>query len=165
MYSCTPMNYDDLCKVFEYNPDTGIIYWKRTSSKRSPARSVAGTKENKYIKIQYKGQSLKAHRLAWLLHTKKDPGLLSISHKNKNRMDNRIDNLRCLDTTELAYARSVRSDNNTGRRGIKRMTDGRYKSMATMHGKSKYLGFFNTLEEAVEARSQFILDNNLKSRS
>jgi hypothetical protein len=46
-----------------------------------------------YISVGYKGKILAAHRLAWILYYGEWPKF-EIDHINRNRSDNRIENLR-----------------------------------------------------------------------
>ena len=50
--------------------------------------------------------------------------------------------------------------NTTGYVGIA-IYIGKYKSCITVHGDRIYLGLYDTIEEAVNARNRFIIDSNL----
>jgi hypothetical protein len=80
-----------------YDPETGHFtnqpdrpYLTEEQLMHGPGRINKGGYINLYIdKIVYV-----AHRIAWLIIHKSDPGQIQIDHINRNRTDNRIINLR-----------------------------------------------------------------------
>lgn len=58
-----------------------------------------------YLIIKVKGKQFKAHRIVWFLHYGKFP-LYEIDHINRNKLDNRIENLR--DVPHLINLKNVK---------------------------------------------------------
>ena len=78
----TSITQEQLMKVLNYYPDTGIFTWKISLSNRTKVSSNAGThKNNGYIRINIDGYFYYAQRLAWLYMTGDWPKEL-IDHKN-----------------------------------------------------------------------------------
>jgi hypothetical protein len=88
---------ETLREVLAYDPDTGALTWL-VSHRRVRMGSPAGCLSEKgYVRVVLGSRSLRAHRIAWMLHYGEDPGELLIDHINRNRSDNRISNLRLVD--------------------------------------------------------------------
>ena len=135
-------SFDYVSKVLEYDEETGDFTWKISPSRAVKAGDKAGGKTKKgYIVIGYKGEVWLAHRLAWLMSVGEDPkGLLD--HIDKNKENNRIDNLRILDNgTNVARSREPICC-------TKQAWNGRYQAVYTVAGVKYHLGTYDTKEEA-----------------
>ena len=75
----------ELMETFAYDPETGVLTWKRSPSVGGiKAGSVAGClKKSGYVRIQYKRQMLLAHRIAWVVHYNRWPSDI-LDHVNKD---------------------------------------------------------------------------------
>ena len=72
--------------IFSYDPVEGIVY---------KYDKPCGThNRNGWVRVCFKGNEWPAHRIAWLLYYRKDPGDAHVRHINGCYYDNRIDNLR-----------------------------------------------------------------------
>jgi len=103
------MDYQIASKYFKYIPETGDII-RVAPSVRSNGRPCGIRVNHKadikttngYLKCQLThdgiSYSILSHRLAWLLYHKSNPSD-QIDHKNGNRSDNRISNLREADAS------------------------------------------------------------------
>lgn len=81
------MDKETISKYISYNEVTGELSYK-TSGR------VCTCKLNGYIRVTIKKKQYYAHRIAWtLVHGECDKDVM-IDHKNGNRADNRIENLR-----------------------------------------------------------------------
>lgn len=123
-------------KAFHYND--GKLYWTRTGKE-------AGSNDGHgYLQTQYKGVRCKNHRIIWELMNGEIPEGMQIDHINRDRSDNRIENLRL-----------VTPSGNCENRECKGYTWSKHakKWMSQIHtkGKTIYLGYFNTKEEAHQA--------------
>lgn len=85
----------------------------------------------------------------------KPTGDLVIDHINHNRLDNRVSNLRICTRQQNNFNTETRCDNSSGITGVywvKR--NNRWVAQITINGKLKHIGYYNTKEEAAEARRQ-----------
>ena len=84
----------DLSYWLRYAPETGQLYWLNSPTPRVKVGQEAGGKHNQgYRRIKIEGKSYLAHRVAWYLHLGAWPDE-DVDHVNRDRSDNRIDNLR-----------------------------------------------------------------------
>jgi hypothetical protein len=69
-------------------------------------------------------------------------------HINHDTLDNRRSNLRIATAQENMRNKSLHSNSSTGFKGVQKTPNGRYKAMITIDYTPKYLGTFDTPEEA-----------------
>ena len=97
-------------------------------------------------------QEYRAHRIAWLLTYGVDPGPLEIDHIDRNGLNNRISNLRLATRSQQAWNTRGHLNTRSGVKGVRPNGKTGFSAYITANGKSHYLGYFRTLEEAAEAR-------------
>lgn len=134
-----------ILKHFRYND--GVI--TRTDRKNSNG----SLDKDGYLILKIKGKQFKAHRVAWLL-VHGDFPKSELDHINRNRTDNRIENLRESNRKEQVANRTLKPNPKTGVCGIYiDKTNGLKKKYAFSHKGKTYR--FYTLEEAKEVKSYF----------
>lgn len=105
-----------------------------------------------YLIIKVKGKQFKAHRIAWLLYYGYFPKS-ELDHINRNKLDNRIENLRESNRSEQNRNKDKKSNKQTGQIGIYiDKTKGLKKNYATKIDNKTYR--FYTLQEAIEWRKE-----------
>ena len=140
---------DRLREVLIYEADTGRFIRKVDSRKgKAKAGDVAGSiEQNGYAAIWVDGVKYLAHRLAWL-HTTGEWPTAMIDHINRNRADNRIQNLRQADNSiNQQNLGGARRHNKTGLLGVSR-NKSRWKAEISASGVRRHIGTFGTPEEA-----------------
>lgn len=93
-------------------------------------------------------------RLHIFLLGKPQKGLVT-DHINRNKLDNRRRNLRRCTQRENTHNSPIRSNNKSGVTGVyydKKLKQ--WRAQIQVEGKSKHLGGFKTLEDAVKTRKQ-----------
>lgn len=133
--------------VLDYDPDTGLFTWL-ASFGRVKAGDTAGTTGGTYCYIRVNGSYRLAHRAAfawvhgyWPKH--------HIDHINGDKRDNRICNLREATNKQNAANSPRRKDNTTGFKGVRRARrKGKWWAYIHINGHDKYLGTYDTPEEA-----------------
>lgn len=147
---------DRLRSVLDYNPDTGVFIWKVGLSPVAPAGSVAGTiskRGRRHIAID--GIVFSAHRLAWVYVHGEWP-VKQVDHRNLDRLDNRIDNLRLATNQQNAANRRALRNNRLGIKGVGISTlrvrkPQRYRARIRVNDRLIHLGYFATPEAALAA--------------
>jgi hypothetical protein len=135
---------------FSYDADTGVIRWKVRPTSNVPIGSIAGCQDWRgYWFIRFDRRLLLAHRIAWALHYGVWPEC-DLDHKNRDKGDNRIANLRLASRSHNnANALSRTSDRPKGCYQLKGRD--RWYSQIVVEGRVKRLGTFATAEEAAAA--------------
>jgi len=111
------MNLETARKLYNYNPDTGVITNKISRGAKVLAGRKAGCMQRGYRVLQTKGKMYMAHRIAWLLFYGELP-LNEIDHINHNRSDNRITNIRSVTHAENQRNARLQKNNKWGISGV-----------------------------------------------
>ena len=144
-----------LKEVLHYDPTTGAFTWLVRRNSRVPAGSIAGGVDSKgYGFITITGTHYRAHRLAWLYTYGTFP-VAYIDHVNRDRLDNRLDNLREATGMENAKNTVKYANNTSGFRGVNLHPSGKWRATGQIAGKQKHLGLFSTPEAASAAYEAF----------
>lgn len=135
-----------LRSVFDYNKDTGDIFWKIKSGHARPG-DKAGFVSSGYIQIGHFDKFYLAHRLAWAITYGIWPN--QIDHINMDRGDNRLSNLREASISENNRNRKKQSNNTSGFKGVTwNKAANKFQAKITTNKKTKSLGYFRSAEEA-----------------
>jgi hypothetical protein len=141
-----PIDLAEIAKLFTY--DNGSLYWKKSGKKAGTPRKEG------YIVIQLHKTQYYAHRLIWSLLKGEIPQDRHIDHINRNKSDNRIENLRLVTNRENALNK-VSKLSNTGIYGVSKDRD-YYKVSFTVDGKSIHVGNFKDLNKAKECAESYV---------
>lgn len=155
----------ELKNVLDYDQDTGIFTWKKDiyAGKNNNRILVckgdrAGFVNHDYRYIKYNGKRYAEHRLAFLFTYGVIPQY--IDHINGDKSDNRISNLRECSKNQNGQNRPKLSNNSTGYKGVYvNPKSGKYISKIRINGELKYIGTFNTPEEAAKAYDNEAIEN------
>lgn len=139
-----------LRELLEYSPDTGFFRWRKTKRGNMVAGKVAGTRNKAlgYIIICVDDCDYYGHRLAWLYAYGSLPSV--IDHINGIRSDNRLSNLRAATAAENSRNIGVRSDSQSGLKGVRRVGNV-WRASIKINGRVRHLGYHKTMEEAARA--------------
>lgn len=115
-------------------------------------RVIGAKRPDGYIVVRFWGRVMLAHRVAWFICYGSWPAN-DIDHINGNRSDNRICNLRLATRAQNIAYKAHRNCN--GFKGVSKHSNHNRKKRygATIHpnGKSIFLGWFETAEDAGRA--------------
>lgn len=148
-----PKNNSHWHDVFQYEPSTGNLINRYTRGRRAKVGAVVGhCRSDGYVQIGFQGNKYLAHRVIMEMINGPIPDGMQIDHINGVRDDNRQCNLRLASHSENMRNQKRRINNTTGYTGVdwfKR--DGKYRAQIKTEGLTKYLGLFDTAEEAHQA--------------
>lgn len=139
-----------LKRLLDYCPETGIFTWRIGRGGTAWAGTKAGALDaNGYINIRIHRRLIKAHRLAWLYVHGVWPSC-DLDHRNRNKADNRISNLRLASEAQNVANSITRRDNKCGLKGVSKRGD-RFCARITKNKRRVHLGWFKTAEAASAA--------------
>jgi len=165
-------------QLLRYEPDTGRLFWLE----RMP-ETVASDRASTRVRIcrnwnaRFQGQEafatvslrgyyvgvlcgirMYAHRVAWAIQAGEWPED-EIDHINGVRLDNVFTNLREASRVENAQNLCIRSNNTSGHPGVAWDTKrGKYEAYITIRQKRKHLGRFASIDDAIAARANALID-------
>jgi hypothetical protein len=132
-----------LKQVIDYNSNTGIF------TRRNTGKICSYKTDRDYITISIDSKRYPAHILAFLYMTGSMPK--TVDHKDRNRSNNKWNNLREATTSENSANSKKRKDNSSGYKGVRKKNDTHRKKPWQARLINKHLGYFNTPEEAAIA--------------
>jgi len=134
--------------LLHYNADTGEFRW-RVPRKGSVKGGAAGRLHYKgYREICVDGRLYRAHRLAWLYVHGQWPKE-EVDHRNLNKADNRIENLREASHAQNKHNVPAPANNKSGFKGVSfHKQRRRWTAQICYLGKTQRLGLFDTPEAA-----------------
>ena len=146
--------------ILRYEPDGTIWHRERITGpggRRNMTKPVGSYTDKGYLRfgltVGLKVLYCFVHVAIWEMHYGPVTTGMRIDHKNNIRDDNRIENLQELTNGDNSKKQLLRKDSKTGYRGVsfykKRK---KFAARICVNGKSKFLGYFDTAEEAYEAR-------------
>lgn len=150
-----------LREVFVYDPVTGI-FTRHPGPGGRAGNKVGSLDSDGYLCIGVDGGRYRASRLAWLWMTGDwPPSGFTVDHINRNRSDDRWNNLRLATWSGQQFNKGKFKTNKSGITGV--FMNKKNKYVATV-GK-KYLGQFKSTELAIAARERYIKEmQSSKSR-
>jgi hypothetical protein len=142
------MTQDEVNQLFDYKE--GKLYWKEDRGANKVKGLHAGSIDsNGYRVIKIKNKMYKEHRLVFLYFTGGLPKILD--HINRNKEDNRIENLREVSDALNAQNRTTHKNNVSGHKNVSynKKRDCYYVRIMVEYT-TKFIGTFKTLQEAKE---------------
>jgi hypothetical protein len=141
------ITFEEANALLNYNPKTGMFTWKIDRGSTHKAGEITGSiRVGGYSKIAINKKSYCAHRLAWLLHYK-EPPKHQIDHIDRDRLNNKISNLRDVTSSINNRNKALTSRNTTGYIGVRKKGNS-YEAGITLNHRTIYLGSFPTAAEA-----------------
>ena len=143
------LTQERLREVLRYCPATGLFTWSTPGKGRVVGKVAGCTSKVGYTVIRIDGRLYQAHRLAILYIYGRWPDH-DVDHKNGERTDNRLENLRCATRGEnLQNQRQAKPFNRSGLIGATWSSQaGKWVSRIHVNGKQMHLGTFDSAEDA-----------------
>ena len=152
---------EEVKRALIYDPETGVFTYRRRDvaefksqracnawNGRFALKEAGAPTGHGYIKLTVYRHRVYAHRAAWLYVHGDWPEF--IDHKNGDRSDNRLANLRSVSRTENQRNRAVQANNRLRVKGVHKAGNS-YIAGITIGGKWHHLGSYRTPQEAAAA--------------
>lgn len=145
------ISHEKLKRILNYDKDTGHFTWLVKTSRKVVAGKIAGgTNVAGYTVIGVGGKTYYAHRLAWFYVTGSWPD--QIDHSNGDRSDNSWKNLREATYQQNILNSKLAAHNTSGFKGVSwHRGAGKWSAQIVLDGIQKYLGLYETPQEAAAA--------------
>jgi hypothetical protein len=133
--------------------EDGCLYWKNPQSNRNKKGQLAGYKGARgYLRVKVGSKHYQLHRVIFSMLKGEIPQGMQVDHIDRNKLNNRIENLRLATNQQNNYNRGARKDSLSGFKGVYwSNTKNKWYSQIRVNGKFSHLGTFEILEEAVAA--------------
>lgn len=149
------IDLEKLKEFLEYNPDTGIVSWRKDKGRAKKGSQFGCIAVDGYRKGAFCARPMKHSRIAWALYYKEQPPEF-IDHINGDKADDRISNLRAVTKRQNNRNVLARKNNATRTLGVhfhKRLK--KYQvSIKDNFGKQLHLGYYEDLELAELVRKE-----------
>jgi len=163
----TELTQEYLKECFDYDPETGTLIWKnrpknhfsteqgwKLFNKTWPGVSVNSQSrvgKRLYPVIKLNKSCRLMHRLVWNWNFGSIPSDMDVDHKNRDKKDNRLSNLRLSSFSESSRNRIIRKSKNLDMPVGVHFRCGSYYPRIFVNKKRLHLGCFPTAEAAFEA--------------
>ena len=140
------LTQERLRELLDYDPETGIFRWRAARGATKPGAAGCPNKRG-YLRICIDYKLYYCHRLAWLYVHGEWPR--EIDHRDLDKSNNRIGNLRVATRTQNNANMAKKRDNTSGLKGAyfdKRKA--RWGAGLKVNKRFKFLGYFATKEQA-----------------
>ena len=142
---------EELREHFAYDPDTGLITWKARVGRMLPGVVAGSLASDGYGRVIFRGKYLASHRIAWALAHGEWPKRL-IDHRNGDRADNRLANLRIATVLQNSLNRRKTPGKTSIYRGVTwHRGCKKWQAAIRAEGKDIYLGLFEQEADAARA--------------
>jgi hypothetical protein len=149
-----PIDADYFRQRLRYDGETGKLYWRPLDASNGRAAKIFNTRyagneagkltSNGRRTICIAGSTYQASRVIWAMKYGWCPD--QIDHKDRDTLNNRLDNLR--PATPMQNMANTVKPSKSGRRGVFQTPSKRWKAQIIVNGSCKYLGTYDDIEDA-----------------
>lgn len=151
------MDTETLKAHLHYDPETGVFTRRKKWGARLAGGIIGCMSKHGYLQISVAGKCYTAQRLAWF-YTHGEWPVGVVDHINRDRGDNRLCNLRCVNYSQNSL-NTISVRGMSGVRGVclmsprnRKRSKKLWRADISVDGKRIRLGEFYLLEDAIAAR-------------
>lgn len=148
------LSQSQLQDLFAYDSTTGALTYKTSPAKKIKINDKVGSLNGcKYLQVCINKKYYLVDRIIWLHQKNYIP--TTLTHINKNKLDNRIENLKEVKRSTNNPNRAINSNNSSGYRGISyHKQTNKWRVVISINKKKIYLGGFVDINDAITAREK-----------
>lgn len=142
------LTYDEAHRLFIYDPETGVLTRRISTSHNAQAGMTVGTLDGKgYLHVSVKKKFYRVHRVCFLMAHGYLPD--EVDHVDRDRTNNRQSNLRAAGRRQNAGNTRAPITNTSGFKGVSFSSHtGKWHAQIKVSGKQTYLGGYASPEDA-----------------
>lgn len=139
-------------RTFNYDPSTGVITWADSTAFHKRGDVVGKASKDRYGMVRIGHDRAYLQRVAWVHYHGANP-TGCVDHINRDKSDNRIDNLRDVAVSQNNLNTARKGGAGAGFRGVwvHSKLKNKFTSRISVAGRRITLGVFDTAEEASSA--------------
>ena len=109
----------ELNALFNYDPETGVLTWKKPKTNRVKIGDVASNLESHgYLGVGIGKNQYRVHRIIWIMNYGNILDNYFIDHINCIKSDNKLENLRVVSKSQNGCNRPAQSNNKSEIKGL-----------------------------------------------
>jgi hypothetical protein len=155
---------EELNKIFVYN--NGELFWKISNSNRVRIGDKAGSIDARgYMQIGLFNEQHRLHRIIWQMHFGNIPDNLQIDHVDRNRLNNKLENLRLANNSQNMRNTDKRQNTSSKYKGVSwHKRDKKWHAKISIDNTKYYIAQFDNEIEASNAYQEVLalMEENLK---
>ncbi len=146
------LSYEALQKHFTYDENLKLLRWKLPTSNRSKPGDPAGrVTSDGYRRVGFLGKTHSHATLVWMYHGRPLPKGKILDHKDLDRTNDCLENLRVATTVQNAGNVPRHRDNRTGYKGVYLHCKDLYTARVQFEGRVHRLGYYKKPRDAAKA--------------
>jgi hypothetical protein len=140
-------------ELFDYHPDGKLLWKKRTGPRSNPNEAAGSLTPQGYLRVKFDKKNYLIHRLIYLWHTGKMP--VFVDHKDQNKANNKIENLRPATKSQNNCNTKLRKDNKSGFCGVHwHKATNTWAAQINVNNQGLHIGLFDDKEKAAIAYNE-----------
>lgn len=145
-----------LRELFFYPSPEGKLYWLKPRTNRLEPFDEAGTLDRHYLMVKVAYKKYAVQRIVWAMRNGRDiPEGYELDHKDRNKLNNRIDNLRLATPSQNQSNRAKGKNNTSGFKGVSWHKNEQMYYVQIRHKNKQYhLGAYRTAIEGAVAYNE-----------
>lgn len=154
---------DTLLRCFRYDAETGKLFWRVRDdvgagwNERFAGKEAGTDNGTGYLVLRVNRRSMVAHQAIWLMEHGYSPD--EIDHRDQDRSNNRLGNLREVTRLENAKNHTLQINNTSGHVGVYwDRSRSLWRAYVYRGKRQRHLGHFSDIEDAVAARKRAASD-------
>jgi hypothetical protein len=142
-------------KNFSYDKRSGKLFRKFKNGSKKEITAVS----HGYLCCNIKNKFFSVHRIIWFICKNKWPSN-EIDHKDGNRSNNKIKNLREATRSQNSQNKKKPENNTSGFKGVSfKETSGKWRAYIKVDGVNIHLGYYKSAKEAHKAYKKAAVNN------